>query len=197
MKFFNLVALGSAALVLISSLPSACGAAVAVERRDVASDAVSILNNAKNQITPIKNELLSKYSSGDFNDEDFVRNELLPLVSEMSRIVANAAGQITTLRNSNSRRQVNTGAVANALAALIREVVEALEPLLDFLNGISLIAVLLGPFIASLGNNLNTIAIGLGILLAGVLELVRDLLTSLTNALSGLGWLNLLAALGL
>lgn len=45
---------------------------------------------------------------------------------------------------------------------------------------------LLGSFLDQLGGNLNTVAIGLGILLGGVLETVRDLLSSLLPGLSGL-----------
>ena len=59
------------------------------------------------------------------------------------------------------------------------------------------ITALLGGVLASLDSNLSEIARGLGILLAGVLELVRDLLSSLTAGLSSLGFLNFLKLIGL
>ena len=61
----------------------------------------------------------------------------------------------------------------------------------------AVVANLLGGLLASLDTNLATIARGLGILLAGVLELVRDLLQSLTLGLSGLGFINFLKLIGL
>lgn len=60
-----------------------------------------------------------------------------------------------------------------------------------------MVANLLGGTLASLDANLATIARGLGVLLGGVLELVRDLLQSLTLGLSGLGFINFLKLIGL
>jgi hypothetical protein len=62
---------------------------------------------------------------------------------------------------------------------------------------IIVVANLLGGLFASLDGNLVTIARGLGILVADVLELVRDLLQSLTLGLSGLGFINFLKLLNI
>lgn len=56
---------------------------------------------------------------------------------------------------------------------------------LDIAITCPVVATLLGTLLGRLDTDLNTIAVGLGILVAGVLQLVRDLLESLTNALSG------------
>ena len=68
----------------------------------------------------------------------------------MSNVVRVAARDVTLLQlgigrsgkrdleeRSIEKRQVDENAVAEALAALVREVVEAFEPLLDFVGGIS------------------------------------------------------------
>ena len=49
----------------------------------------------------------------------------------------------------------------------------------------AVVQTLLGQLLAGLNANLIVIATGLGILLAGVLNVVRDLLASLAGALSG------------
>lgn len=85
-------------------------------------------------------ELLDAYGKGDLNNEAYVRNNILPVVVQLSNVVSVAAKDITLVSlniNKNTKRQVDEEAVAHALAALVREIVEALEPLLDFLGGIS------------------------------------------------------------
>lgn len=52
MRTFSLFAVGTAALAMFSSLPSACGAAI--EKRDVASETQSILQDAKSQVAGVK-----------------------------------------------------------------------------------------------------------------------------------------------
>lgn len=52
MRTFSFAAISAAALVLLSSAPGACGAAIA--KRDAASEAQSILDDARSKIAPIK-----------------------------------------------------------------------------------------------------------------------------------------------
>lgn len=54
MKFFNILSIAAAGLAVCSFLPAAQGAAVAIEKRDAASDCKVILDNAKGKITPLK-----------------------------------------------------------------------------------------------------------------------------------------------
>lgn len=85
--------------------------------------------------------LLDAYGKGDLNDETYVKENIVPLVTKLSASVSVCAGNIAALQVkaglSLGKRQVDQEAVAEALVALVAEVVEALEPLLDFLGGIS------------------------------------------------------------
>jgi len=195
MRFASFFTLGATALTLFSSMPGACAAAI--EQRDTASDAISILNGATAQVTPIKAKLIAAYAKTDFNNAASIKTNVLPPLQELNGVLASTAGKINALKGkkTNSKRQIDTAAVAAALAALIREVVAALQPLLNFLSSIALIRLLLGGTLASIGANLNTIALGLGVLVAGVLQIVRTLLADLTGALSGLGLGGLLGGL--
>ncbi|KAK9895753.1 hypothetical protein P389DRAFT_170473 [Cystobasidium minutum MCA 4210] len=198
MKFLNILSIAAAGLAVCSFLPTVQGAAI--EKRDAASDCKVILDNAKGKITPLKSQLLEAYGNGDLNNEAYVKNNILPIVVQISNVVSIAAKDITLVQlniNHKEKRQVDEEAVAHALAALVHEIVEALEPLLHFLGHISIVSTLLGTLLARLDADLKTIAVGLGLLLGGVLTVVRDLLESLTNALSGLGFLNFLRVIGL
>lgn len=83
---------------------------------------------------------MAAYKGGDLNDEAYVKDNIVPLVTDLSNVVNEAAGKITALQassGSNTKRQVDSDVVAQALADLVEQVVEALEPLIDFLSGIS------------------------------------------------------------
>jgi hypothetical protein len=56
MRTFSLLAIGTAALAMFSSLPAACGAAI--DKRDVASEAQAILQDARSQVAGVKSSEL-------------------------------------------------------------------------------------------------------------------------------------------
>jgi hypothetical protein len=60
MKFSMMIPVLASALLLCSFLPTT--QAAAIEKRDVASEAKAILDNAKSQISPIKVRKYSAYS---------------------------------------------------------------------------------------------------------------------------------------
>lgn len=204
MKFLSTFALAATALFATS-----CAAASHKSRDlDVSVQAKVIIDAAIADVLPIKEKLLAVYVDVNLNDAGLLTGTIAPLLSELNGVLAGAAGKITSLVHEHApggtiikKRQVNPVAVATALASLVSEVLAAITPLLQSLNGINLVRLLLGSFLNQIGANLNTIAVGLGILVAGVLELVRDLLANLLGGLGGLlagiGFGGLLSLLGL
>lgn len=196
MRTFSLLTIGTAALAMISSLPSACAAAI--EKRDAASDARAFLQDATSQVASVKSKLTPLLTRKNLANSAFVSANVVPLVSEINTITANTVSKVNALKaKSNAKRQeVDVDAVADALVDLVNEVGVAIKPLEDFLRTLPVLGGLVGGILDSINNNLSTIVTGLGEVIGGLLEVVRELLGGLLGGLGGvLG--GLLGGLGL
>ncbi|KAL7006539.1 hypothetical protein EMMF5_003960 [Cystobasidiomycetes sp. EMM_F5] len=159
----------SSGLVVVELLAaSTCANPIDIEKRDAVSGAEGILNSATAQVHGIGLKIAAAVPLTNFHDAASIKTHIVPLVSQINGVVGDAAGKINALAKAKKAGAAKEKRQsADALAA------------------------------ARLNGNLVLIATGLGIILAGVLDVVRDLLAGLAGALGGIGLGGLLALLGL
>ncbi|GJJ12738.1 hypothetical protein Clacol_006983 [Clathrus columnatus] len=164
---FSLLTLGAISAVATPTPVPVSDEKRAIEKRADVSDVlgvVSTLGDATGSILPQINSLISSATA--------TADNITPLLQQLQTAL-NTAG--TSIQNLESGFDASTGGsaqdVANGIAPIINDVVTTLSDLQALNTGV------FGPLIASLGLDaaLNTILVGLGVLLAGVLELVAAL----------------------
>ncbi|ORX34095.1 hypothetical protein BD324DRAFT_683537 [Kockovaella imperatae] len=190
---------------LLAALPlvgSAFGAPTAakkdlavVEDRDI--NILNIVSNFKQEIDgPVT---LIKQGAGS---TALTQNNLQEYLTTISNAIGSTTAQVQALQKRDlsemtpemQKRQADlVNEVGQLLAGVIQEVVEALQVIGADLAGIPII----GNLIASIIPGLNTLLIGVDLVLAGVLLVVQSLLGNVAGLLNGvLGGLGLGGLLG-
>ncbi|WWC60623.1 uncharacterized protein I303_103197 [Kwoniella dejecticola CBS 10117] len=154
---------------------------VVMEKRATAVDVVNTLQSAiADPINVLK--------TPDVSQED----ALAALTSIKSAITdaTSAIGSATAKRalladgvGALMRKRDDLSVVGQVLAEVIKDIVEAVEGLADDLKGLPLI----GAIIIDIDFGLNTLLLGVELVLAGVVEILRGLLSGVANLLQNLG----------
>jgi len=153
-----------------------------VSKRQSTSDIESIISTAQTTITPVLAQITALGTGA-------TTAQLAPLVTDITNALDTATASLATLpATAKSKRQADS-----EIAALVATLITDIATTLDGLVSTGLIEDLLPGLDASL----NQLLLGLEILLAGVLNLVAQLLVDVAGLLESLALGLTLATLGL
>ncbi|KAM0746155.1 hypothetical protein T439DRAFT_360723 [Meredithblackwellia eburnea MCA 4105] len=193
MHFSTLSLVGVLSLIAISS-------AAPHDKRADQAQVISAFNDLTSKLKSAGSALSSAISFADTSDPVAFTAAVSPILSTMDSDLKSVASSLSLSKRDLllfRRQEQNLTENAQAVAAAVQALIEALGPLEDILKNFPILGTLLAPFLSNLDIDLGIVLTGLGILLAGVLKLVSDLLSDLGSALSGLGFSSTLGILGL
>ncbi|KAI5480498.1 hypothetical protein MNV49_000651 [Pseudohyphozyma bogoriensis] len=187
-----------ATIGVVGALPAGTST---LHKRLTNSDVITEFNALQTKFESAGTDISNALSSVDTSDGTAVVAAVSGILTEMETDLTSAT---TNLGLSSSQKMLltrqsdsNLTEVAEAIANAITAFVTALEELESLIDSNSTLGELLIPFFTDLDLDLAVILSGLGLVLAGVLALVSDLLSDLGSALSGLGFSSTLSTLGL
>ncbi|KAG8926608.1 hypothetical protein FRC02_008781 [Tulasnella sp. 418] len=157
--------------------------AASVVKRDTIQ---SILTDLASTLEPHESSLKSALTGVDKNDTAAVLAAVSPDLTAIDLALKEAGVKINAL-GGVSKRQDDTEAIAQQIAEIITNLLEAFQGIEDLIEEFPILGGILGPILSPIDEDLAIILVGLGILLSGVLKLVADLLRGLADALTGLG----------
>ncbi|WRT65992.1 uncharacterized protein IL334_002943 [Kwoniella shivajii] len=169
------------ALLALPFLGLAASKPIAIEKRATAVDVVSTLQNViAGPITTLKS---SDVSAADATSA-LVSIKSAISVATVSIGSATAKRDLEGLASSLSlEKRDDLSIVGQVLAEVIKDIVVAVEGLADDLKGLPLI----GALIIDIDFGLNTLLLGVELVLAGVIEILQGLLSGVANLLQNLG----------
>ncbi|OCF56734.1 hypothetical protein L486_05588 [Kwoniella mangroviensis CBS 10435] len=161
---------------------------VEVEKRATALDVVNELQSAiAGPITTLKTANVSS------DDAQTALTSIKSAITDATSAIGSATASKRDLVAFESRQADDLAIVGSVLAQVIQDIVEAVEGLADDLKGLPLInvhrltLVVKGAIIIDIDFGLNTLLLGVELVLAGVVEILRGLLSGVADLLQSLG----------
>ncbi|KAJ7432383.1 hypothetical protein B0H11DRAFT_2161819 [Mycena galericulata] len=173
-------------LLLSATFVSAIPSPAAVDKRASTADIETVFNTLKSSTDTILPQITALVSGGTATDAT-----VTPLINELTSALETASGSLTDLAIPLKRQTDDE--IATLVAGIITDITNALDGLLGTASTIPA----LGGLLAGIDTSLNQVLLGLEILLAGVLELVANLLVDVAGLLQQLALGLTLATLGL
>ncbi|WWC96634.1 hypothetical protein V866_003506 [Kwoniella sp. B9012] len=151
---------------------------VEVEKRATALDVVNELQSAiAGPITTLKTANVSS------DDAQAALTSIKSAITDATSAIGSATASKRDLVALESRQADDLAIVGSVLAQVIQDIVEAVEGLADDMKGLPLI----GAIIIDIDFGLNTLLLGVELVLAGVVEILRGLLSGVADLLQSLG----------
>ncbi|KAJ7183787.1 hypothetical protein C8R46DRAFT_1209927 [Mycena filopes] len=168
-------------------LGTSLASAVVIDTRASTADVETVFNTLKSSTDSILPQIDSLVSGGTATDDT-----VTPLIAELTAALDTATASLGTLALGGLKRQSDDD-VANLVAGIISDITKTLDGLLGTASTIPA----LGGLLAGVDTSLNQVLLGLEILLAGVLNLVANLLVDVAGLLRSLALGLTLGTLGL
>ncbi|KAJ7342956.1 hypothetical protein DFH08DRAFT_873864 [Mycena albidolilacea] len=163
-------------------------AGVVVEKRSSTADIQTVFNTLKGSTDSILPQITALSSGGNASDDT-----VTPLINDLTAAFDTATASLAALSPVEARKRQSDDDIANLVAGILTDVTNALDGLLADASSIPA----LGGLLASVDTSLNQVILGLEVLLAGVLNLVANLLVDVAGLLRSLALGLTLATLGL
>ncbi|WVW80465.1 hypothetical protein I302_102447 [Kwoniella bestiolae CBS 10118] len=168
------------ALLALPFIGLAASKPVVVEKRATALDVVTGLQSAiSGPITTLKTSNVSS------DDALSALTSIKSAITEATASIGTATASKRDLASVgiDGRQVDDLATVGEVLAEVIKDIVEAVEGLADELRKLPLI----GAIIIDIDFGLNTLLLGVQLVLAGVVEILRGLLSGVADLLNSLG----------